>query len=135
MEINIEWIISFYLYKIEIGAKDVMVEPTTNQVDQHESLNQHKLNVEAASAVNDDGLINTPIEKSDGVQLQAARSDSAANSQGGGSPGLKAANSGSRELIWKTAEGAEKRLLLPIEMIKEDVMDDPERLLENVSPD
>ena len=112
-----------------------MVEPTTNQVDQHESLNQHKLNVEAASAVNDDGLINTPIEKSDGVQLQAARSDSAANSQGGGSPGLKAANSGSRELIWKTAEGAEKRLLLPIEMIKEDVMDDPERLLENVSPD
>ena len=34
-----------------------------------------------------------------------------------------------RELIWKTAEGAEKRLLLPIEMIKEDVMDDPERLL------
>ena len=48
---------------------------------------------------------------------------------------MQATHSGSRELIWKTAEGAEKRLMLPIEMIKEDVMDDPERLLENVSPD
>ena len=39
---------------------------------------------------------------------------------------------GPRELIWKTAEGTEKRLFLPIEMIQEDVMDDPERLLANV---
>ena len=112
-----------------------MVESTTaNQADQQESLNQHKLDVEAAAAVNDDGLINTPIEKSEAAQIQNTRSDSAVDSQGGSS-GLKAANSGSRELIWKTAEGAEKRLLLPFEMIKEDVMDDPERLLENVSPD
>ena len=40
--------------------------------------------------------------------------------------------SGGRELVWKTSDGAEKRLALPIEMIKEDVMDDPERLLKTV---
>jgi len=44
-------------------------------------------------------------------------------------------NVGGRELIWKTADGAEKRLLLPIEMIKEDIMDDPEHLLNTLDPD
>ena len=41
---------------------------------------------------------------------------------------------GGRELIWRTADGAEKRLVLPIEMIQEDVMDDPEHLLKTISP-
>lgn len=50
----------------------------------------------------------------------------ASSGSGGGN------QSNDRELIWKTAEGTEKRLVLPIEMIKEDVMDDPERLLESV---
>ena len=44
------------------------------------------------------------------------------------------ANISGRELIWRAADGAEKRLMLPIEMIKEDIMDDPERLLDNLSP-
>ena len=44
-------------------------------------------------------------------------------------------STGGHELVWKTSEGAEKRLVLPIEMIKEDVMDDPERLLKKINSD
>ena len=32
-------------------------------------------------------------------------------------------------MVWKTSEGIEKRLILPIEMIKEEVMDDPEHFI------
>ena len=32
-------------------------------------------------------------------------------------------------MVWTTAEGQEKRLVLPIEMIKEDIMEDPEHYM------
>lgn len=32
-------------------------------------------------------------------------------------------------MVWTTAEGIEKRLVLPIEMIKEDMMEDPEHYM------
>ena len=32
-------------------------------------------------------------------------------------------------MVWTTAEGQEKRLVLPIEMIKEDMMEDPEHYM------
>ena len=50
-------------------------------------------------------------------------------------PGSKTSQLGSRELVWKTADGTEKRLELPIEMIKEDAMEDPEFLLSQVDRD
>ena len=38
-------------------------------------------------------------------------------------------STGTREMVWTTAEGQEKRLVLPIEMIKEDIMEDPEHYM------
>ena len=32
-------------------------------------------------------------------------------------------------MVWTTSEGTEKRLVLPIEMIKEELMDDPEHFM------
>ena len=109
-----------------------MVERSENShyKQQDDTVQQHRSALEAAAAVNDDDtLINTAIDQNEAAQLSEK---TIGNSS---SPGLQATHEGSRELIWKNADGAEKRLLLPIEMIKEDIMDDPERLLANASPD
>ena len=109
--------------------------------------------IQAASEVNDDDALNTLIEGSEvpshdnleqteGHQSTSNSPDSSPKlSQKGGSLSSPAqpvpsptTNMGGRELIWKTADGTEKRLLLPIEMIQEDVMDDPEHLFETLSP-
>ncbi len=113
--------------------------------------------IQAASEVNDDDALNTLIEGSempsnDNLEPteQTEGHQSSSNSQpsspklsqkGGGVsssspplPGPQTTTMGGRELIWKTADGTEKRLLLPIEMIQEDVMDDPEHLFNTLSP-
>ena len=92
--------------------------------------------MEAANEVNDEAALDTPIDANDAPTVDLSRADSE------DSPTIAKSGSGStiltegknkRELIWKTAEGTEKRLMLPIEIIQEDIMDDPERLLQGVS--
>ena len=94
--------------------------------------------MEAAAAVNDGSALDTPIQGHEAALTAGlASGDSPGPSElGAKTPATNATPSqsglGSRELIWKTAEGTEKRLVLPIEIIQEDVMDDPERLLSEV---
>ena len=112
--------------------------------------------IKAASEVNDDDALNTliegsempshdnlePTEQTEGHQSSTNSPDSSPKLSQKGGGGLSSPSHsvpqtttiGGRELIWKTADGTEKRLLLPIEMIQEDVMDDPEHLFNTLSP-
>ena len=41
-------------------------------------------------------------------------------------------SNGARELVWRRSDGVEKRMVLPIEIIQEDLMEDTDHILKTV---
>ena len=88
----------------------------------HSLKKQSQLNLEAAEAVNNQAALDTPIEANDAPEADELMAKLGSANQFSTdqdvTPTLKqTGKNNSRELVWKTAEGTEKRLILPIDII------------------